>query len=1564
MRSDLSGVATSETTLPGRGNDDHNGPSPSSLRTQLLPFLAAVHPSDVTSGGGVSDAKDVAICVAIIRRLWTHHCALFPSPLDVFQMAVILVQRSLQRAQLILQGPKIAGLLHTCLEATSALHMALCEVFTERFLLLMKKEEDCSAGVTSYPLSAAPCGPSARYTQLCCAYWTSIVHAAYTHCHHLLGAGYRCEASAVGTFVSVGGRVLSCPTIAAGLVPLLWSRGLALARCALNHQVLSPPPCADDGAPREASLGPLGSLLLNLAPHVQPTEQDNAQLHDLLRRLVRLTYSQLVLQLNARRWASNGGAPRYASDSAPVEKITQDVEHLCATLPHCLRPSHTHPTSFSVLCHWVARTQLADFRHCQSHREGFLHGIPFRSTSEDVAAALSPHGGEAHEPSSGITRSAWFEAGRKHHPTCDATAPLAHTSQVGLLHLASSLWTSSRQQNGPKDASGAVHHPLLLWWASATSMDDSLLLMLLRSLVALTTTRDEPTEEDRVVSSTVLSLAIDLASDCLLNAASTLVEAGVSLLMETVLAATVVPPAQGGMEVLRRVVDVLRKATTTTALPPPSRAMVEAFTDAVVRFAEIVESFRAGQNPKHFLWGWWCSVTTSESTSSRRYSDGARRLLPGRFSRGHAPSALSPWVCHPLQLFALALTLTDLGSTSWFLDMAMPVVICFSGVAPVLSASPSNAPVLPTLAGSSSPVLMAALSNLTTEVVGALCVEGDALAARSLMFVPLLLSCTSPHAARHAPLDVAWSAITTVATYLSGVVPGQQNSAKELRSEVIANFCVECAKLQQSHRPNNTPPVSPSIGYVSLSRLAQHLSVRTLRALTERAEGRSVGPSVTYPPVCSPSKLCRALSAYWSVVGIDHPPPRLVSSELLSQRSASIHELSTVLAKGHVRASGTPPLCIEDVVPYATTKESGVFGRTFLTRRRLGASLAPLPSVVRSSADAKQSGTTESLGPSHAPKSNAVVVLRTSAHPSKGVEVLAHHTAPSWFWRHQLAPDEEDGVWRTVTVSARFTTAGLEESRTESTTESAPSHSICRLVERMEQLFLENKESLTQVHPSASKRDWWSTRHTLESNLQQLTLDLEQAVLPRHQQYVVVPLPCASCSGGSTDDDRRVEQALCSVRHHAIRLWAILKHHTSFGHHEGDRWFAHALLLSNFLHHSAELCGRPSSSTERSSLASLPPLSGASAVATPPVCEEGIVSYARSTVLSWVSRGGATFHDAEQDDGEEPGDRSVMAQVEDFLADTIRGLSPSLVGHAGESSGNTTVAAIARQPVFLVMSNELHVLPWEGLYIFMTGGVDCVRSPLLGSPPSAAGYPPPHGRRHAEGTLRVLYVCNPTGDLKKTEQWFHGSFLQKYHAGQDSKPPLATFEGFTGPPDSWSPSVDLPHEQDKKLLTPAIRAVWAKLCDTTSDIFLYMGHGGGEAVVPRDALYDCTTPPAPLDTSRRFPSCVLLMGCCSARLVQSPDHFDPVGAPMAWLHAGAETVIGTLVHVSDGEIDRLTGAILESCLDSHACGGGGGVSLTRVARNLTKARRACRFPYLTGAVTVCYALPLPEVGYS
>jgi len=134
-------------------------------------------------------------------------------------------------------------------------------------------------------------------------------------------------------------------------------------------------------------------------------------------------------------------------------------------------------------------------------------------------------------------------------------------------------------------------------------------------------------------------------------------------------------------------------------------------------------------------------------------------------------------------------------------------------------------------------------------------------------------------------------------------------------------------------------------------------------------------------------------------------------------------------------------------------------------------------------------------------------------------------------------------------------------------------------------------------------------------------------------------------------------------------------------------------------------------------------------------------------------------------------------------------------------------------------------------------------------------------------------------------------------------------------------------------------------------IYLYFGHGAGERFFSRSNVEELTN---------ECQSSIILMGCSSGNLVSvnSPKnghifdtemHFEPDGAALSYLCAGAPCVVSNLWDVTDRDIDRFSISLLEGIFQDH---------LTNVAQNVSSSRDACKLKYIVGCAPVVYGIPV------
>ncbi|KAJ1727025.1 separin protein, partial [Coemansia biformis] len=190
---------------------------------------------------------------------------------------------------------------------------------------------------------------------------------------------------------------------------------------------------------------------------------------------------------------------------------------------------------------------------------------------------------------------------------------------------------------------------------------------------------------------------------------------------------------------------------------------------------------------------------------------------------------------------------------------------------------------------------------------------------------------------------------------------------------------------------------------------------------------------------------------------------------------------------------------------------------------------------------------------------------------------------------------------------------------------------------------------------------------------------------------------------------------------------------------------------------------------------------------------------------------------------------------------------------------------------------------------------------------------------------RVFYVLNPEGDLHRTQ---------------------ANFEAYLQGQASWS--------------GVAGRQPMNNECEhglSTSDVFMYFGHGGAERYISRSQI-------------RALDRCAvaLLLGCSSGQLKLAGE-YDALGTATDYLIGGCPALVGNLWDVGDKDIDRFAASLLHLWgLDQHspaeiAVRLDGGHSPRRpdgpvsLAEAVCWARRACRMAFLTGAAPVVYGIP-------
>ncbi|ORZ33619.1 peptidase family C50-domain-containing protein [Catenaria anguillulae PL171] len=205
-----------------------------------------------------------------------------------------------------------------------------------------------------------------------------------------------------------------------------------------------------------------------------------------------------------------------------------------------------------------------------------------------------------------------------------------------------------------------------------------------------------------------------------------------------------------------------------------------------------------------------------------------------------------------------------------------------------------------------------------------------------------------------------------------------------------------------------------------------------------------------------------------------------------------------------------------------------------------------------------------------------------------------------------------------------------------------------------------------------------------------------------------------------------------------------------------------------------------------------------------------------------------------------------------FLAKTFKSLLAK----------STSESIAVQDHTVLILDKYAHPFPWESTGSLAGKSVSRVFSLAMLTDLLAAQ------RKRVVHKESVYYCINPGGDLSATQDRFEEIVRAN-----------ATWRGTAG--SAPSQTQFLSHV-------------------SSSDIFLFIGHNGGEQLCP----------PKRILSHSYGPAVALLLGCSSGKL-SAPGEFDPIGTPMYYAPHSL-CVVGNLWDVTDRDIDRFTVAMLAS----------------------------------------------------
>jgi separase len=215
---------------------------------------------------------------------------------------------------------------------------------------------------------------------------------------------------------------------------------------------------------------------------------------------------------------------------------------------------------------------------------------------------------------------------------------------------------------------------------------------------------------------------------------------------------------------------------------------------------------------------------------------------------------------------------------------------------------------------------------------------------------------------------------------------------------------------------------------------------------------------------------------------------------------------------------------------------------------------------------------------------------------------------------------------------------------------------------------------------------------------------------------------------------------------------------------------------------------------------------------------------------------------------------------------------------------------------FLILDEQLQSLPFEGMPMFQNQIICRLPSfpfALVSLLENNVGNSNP-GKLPIIDPISVSYVLDPDANLTGTKDRLH-PFLENI-----SEHNKWDWDGVVG----QIPSVNFMND----VLT------------RDRGLFLYCGHGGGERFFSRTEVESLvfnrvSSLAEDQHFSRSCQSCIVLMGCSSAKLSsvnaskhdhcrEGHIHIEPEGIALNYLIGGAPCVIGNLWDVTDRDIDR------------------------------------------------------------
>lgn len=232
---------------------------------------------------------------------------------------------------------------------------------------------------------------------------------------------------------------------------------------------------------------------------------------------------------------------------------------------------------------------------------------------------------------------------------------------------------------------------------------------------------------------------------------------------------------------------------------------------------------------------------------------------------------------------------------------------------------------------------------------------------------------------------------------------------------------------------------------------------------------------------------------------------------------------------------------------------------------------------------------------------------------------------------------------------------------------------------------------------------------------------------------------------------------------------------------------------------------------------------------------------------------------------------------------------------------------VANHHVILVPLARVQLFPWESIPCLQDKSV--LRVPCLTMLIKTLKS---YSDLRLDDIERCMYLINPAGDLKRTEESFAHAFKRQ----------------------GWTGIVGRKPEENE--LVPQIFNL---------DLFVYLGHGSSDRYIPTSTLYQACL------TEGHRPPPLLLIGC-SLGVVTDNGLLEPHGAIMNWLTCGAPMVLANLWDVTDKDIDLFSQSVFDKwgLLQPNP-------RRVNIAEAVMQSRTQCNLQYLNGCAPVVYGVP-------